>query len=188
MTDVLVLIGHPDPAPGRYGRQLAEAYIRGARRGGHAVDVVDVAALDFPLLRTKADYETSDVPPALRDAHDKLLGAAHIVMFFPLWLGEMPALLKGFLEQVLRLGDMRSGGGKPLKGKTARIVVTMGMPAFIYRFFFRQHGLKNLKRNILGFCGVSPVWTSLIGLIEGKDPRPRERWLRVMERFGRKGA
>lgn len=188
MRDVLVIIGHPDPAPGRYGRQLAEAYVRAARRGGHAVDVVDVAALEFPLLRSKADYDNGEVPPDLRDARDKLLRAAHIVMFFPLWLGEMPALLKGFLEQVLRAGDMNAGGAKPLKDKTARIVVTMGMPAFIYRFFFRQHGVKNLERNILRFCGVRRIWTSLIGMIEGEDPRPRERWLRLMERFGRKGT
>ena len=188
VKQILVLVGHPDPAPARYVRQLAGAYIRGARRAGHTVQIVDVAALDFPLLKSKAEYENSQVPPALKDAHDRILEAAHIAMFFPLWLGEMPALLKGFLEQVLRVGDMSTGGGKPLKGKSARLVVTMGMPAFIYRFFFRAHGIKNLKRNILGFCGVTPVRTSLIGMVDGKDPRPRAHWLARMERFGCEGV
>ena len=96
----------------------------------------------------------------------------------------MPALLKGFFEQVLRQRDLNNGGGKPLRGKSARVVITMGMPAFIYRFFFGAHGLKNLDRNILRFCGVRPVRSTLIGLIERKDPRMHERWLTAMARLG----
>lgn len=184
---ILVIQGHPDPAPGRYGRQLADAYARGAKRAGHEVEVVDVARLEFPLLRSKQDYESGPVPSGLLAAHDKLLAAEHLAFFFPLWLGEMPALLKAFLEQVLRVGDMAAGGGKPLHGKSARIVITMGMPALIYRFFFGAHGLKNLERNILGFCGVRPIRNTLIGLIERKDPRMHERWLKAMGKFGEKG-
>lgn len=184
---ILVIQGHPDPAPGRYGRQLADAYVRGAKSAGHEVEVVDVAHLEFPLLRSKQDYESGPVPSGLAAAHDKVLAAEHLVIFFPLWLGEMPALLKGFFEQVLRIRDMNSGGGKPLRGKSARIVITMGMPAFIYRFFFGAHGLRNLERNILGFCGVRPIRSTLIGLIERNDPRMHERWLKAMGKFGKKG-
>ena len=100
----------------------------------------------------------------------------------------MLALLKGFFEQVLRQRDLNNGGGKPLRGKSARVVITMGMPAFIYRFFFGAHGLKNLDRNILRFCGVRPVRSTLIGLIERKDPRMHERWLTAMARLGGKGV
>ena len=46
---------------------------------------------------------------------------------------------------------------KNLGGRSARIVVTMGMPAFVYRWYFRAHAVKNLKRNILGFVGYAPV-------------------------------
>ena len=87
----------------------------------------------------------------------------------------------------MRIGDVNSGAGKPLHGKSARIVITIGMPAFIYRFFFGAHGLRNLKRNILGFCGVRPITSTLIGMIERKDPRMHERWLKTMETFGGKG-
>jgi putative NADPH-quinone reductase len=185
IKNILVVIGHPDPAPGRYGRQLADAYIRGARRAGHSVDAIDVAALKFPLLRSKADYDSGEIPPGLRAAQTKVDWANHLVIIFPLWLGEMPALLKGFLEQVVRFG---ANDPRPLKGKSARIIITMGMPALVYRFVFRAHGLKNLKHNILGFCGVRPIRSSLIGLIENKDPRARERWLKKAEQLGRKGV
>jgi putative NADPH-quinone reductase len=185
--NILIVVGHPDPAPERYGRILAEAYAHGARSSGYHVEMIDVARLDFPLLRTKADYESGEIPPGLREARAKIERAQHIVMIFPLWLGEMPALLKGFLEQVMRIAGMSAGGPKPLKGKSARIIVTMGMPALIYRFVFRAHGLKNLKFNILGFCGVHPIRSSLIGLIESKDPRARQKWLKKAEELGRAG-
>lgn len=187
MARIVVIQGHPDSSPERYGRHLAASYIQGAVHAGHDVDVIDVARLEFPLLRSKQDYETNPVPSTLAAAHDKVCGAEHLAIFFPLWLGEMPALLKGFFEQVLRLQDMRSGAGKPLKGKSVRIVVTMGMPAFIYRLFFRAHGVKNLERNILGFCGAKPIRRTLIGLIEGKNPKPRQRWLEKIGRLGEAG-
>ncbi|HKJ88518.1 MAG TPA: flavodoxin family protein, partial [Gammaproteobacteria bacterium] len=74
-----------------------------------------------------------------------------------------------------------------LKGKSARIVVTMGMPALVYRAYFRAHGLKNLERNILRFTGMRPVRASLFGLVEARSGRTRKRWLGRMERLGRAG-
>jgi hypothetical protein len=47
--------------------------------------------------------------------------------------------------------------------------------------------VKNLKRNILEFCGVSPVRTTLIGMVEGKK-QARERWLAEMAKLGRRDA
>ena len=40
-----------------------------------------------------------------------------------------------------------------MSGKSARIVVTMGMPGFWYRWYFRAHSLRSLQRNILKFVG-----------------------------------
>jgi putative NADPH-quinone reductase len=74
-----------------------------------------------------------------------------------------------------------------LKGRSARIVVTMGMPAFLYRLYHRAHSVKSLKRNILEFCGFGPVRTTLIGTVEGKKSS-RERWLAEMARLARRDA
>ena len=81
----------------------------------------------------------------------------------------MPALLKGFFEQVFRYGFAMTSGADDkmpkglLKGKSARIVVTMGMPAIIYRWYFGAHSLKSLERNILKLSGIGPIKESLIG-------------------------
>jgi putative NADPH-quinone reductase len=38
---------------------------------------------------------------------------------------------------------------KFLSYKSARIIVTLGMPTLRYRWYFRAHSLRSLKRNIL---------------------------------------
>jgi putative NADPH-quinone reductase len=113
------------------------------------------------------------------------------VILYPLWLGAMPALLKAFLEQVLWPGlafeyGSRGMPKKLLTGKSARIIVTMGMPAFVYRWYFRDHSFKSLARNILGFVGIGPIRASLIGMIEGKRTR-QDRWIARMHALGRRG-
>ncbi len=118
-----------------------------------------MATLHLPLLATKADFETGSAPDAARATQETLAWAEHWVILYPLWLGSMPALLKGFFEQVGRPGfafRYRDKGfpEKLMAGRSAHVVVTMGMPGFLYRWFYGAHSLKALKRNILGFIGV----------------------------------
>ena len=72
-----------------------------------------------------------------------------------------------------------------LRGKSARIIVTMGMPGFVYRWWFWAHALKMLRRNILGFIGVRPIRSSILGNIEGVGAEGRRRWLERVEELGR---
>ena len=119
--------------------------------------------------------------------------ADHLVILYPLWLGSMPALLKAFFEHLFRPGfafEYHSNGRLPKKkllGKSARIVVTMGMPAFVYRWVFFEHSLKSLKRNILAFAGIKPIRTTLIGNIEGMTDKQRMEWLDDMRGLGMVG-
>jgi putative NADPH-quinone reductase len=74
------------------------------------------------------------------------------------------------------------------RGRSARIVVTMGMPAVVHRWYFGAHAIRSLERNILRFVGVAPVRRALIGLVEGNDAGRRTRWLAAIERLGAKAA
>lgn len=189
---ILIIQGHPDPRGGHFGHALADAYARGAQTAGHTVRRVEVAQVDFALVRSQDEWKTSPLSADLAGAQASIAWADHLVVVFPLWLGTMPALLKAFFEQVLRPGFALLYEGhrfpqKGLAGKSARVVVTMGMPAFWYRWFFRAHGVRGLERSILGFCGVKPVRETFIGLVEAKDGRARERWLVKLGTLGRAG-
>jgi putative NADPH-quinone reductase len=191
---IAIIQGHPDTREGHFCRALADVYAKSAAAAGHQVRVVEVAGLDFPMLRSKDDWERGSPVAAIRQAQETIGWAEHLVIFYPLWLGGLPALLKAFLEQVLRPGFALSqpGEGKPwtklLKGRSARIVVTMGMPAIFYRWYFGAHSLRSFERNILGFCGIGPISESLVGMIESKDPGRREKWLAKMRKFGKDGS
>lgn len=192
---ILVVQGHPDPKGGHMCHALAQAYADGAAEAGHELRRVEVAQLDFPLLRSADDWEHGDLPAALKPVQDDIEWSRHMVVFFPLWLGDMPALLKGFLEQVARPGfafkrerDDHGFGKKGLSGRSARVVVTMGMPALLYRYYFRAHALRALERNVLGFVGFAPVHETLVGMVEAMDDAQRTRWLGRLRALGRKGA
>lgn len=191
MSRVVIIDGHPDPDRSHYVHALADAYAEGALQR-HEVDRIDIATLDFPLLRSAKEWQDAVPTPALAEAQAKIKKAAHVVIFYPLWLGDVPALLKGFLEQVARPGFALAMGesGFPkrlLKGRSARIVVTMGMPTPFYRFFYRAHSVKSLERNILSFVGFRPVRRSLIGSVESSRAY-REKWLDRMRALGLKAA
>lgn len=189
---IAIVQGHPDPAGHRFCHALADAYAEGAAEGGHIVHRVEIARLDFPLLRTKADFEGGVLPPGLSEAWQGISDADHLVFVFPLWLGTMPALLKAFLEQIARPGYafeyVKDGfPRKLLDGKSARLVVTMGMPTFVYRFWFLAHGMRALERNILKFVGIKPIRESFFGMIEAASDDKRKGWLGEIRRAGERG-
>lgn len=191
---ILLIQGHPDSSRPHLCHALADSYAGGARSAGHDVKIVHVALLDFPLLRSQEDWEHGSLPAGLNDAQSAIKWAEHIVVFFPLWLGDMPALLKGFLEQVARPGFAFSPEGrnplakKELTGRSARVVVTMGMPALVYRWFYRAHSVKSLERNILGFVGMAPVKATLVGMAGNMNAHTADKWLYRMRALGSKSA
>lgn len=189
---IAIIDGHPDHREDSFCRALVNAYVSAAASAGHGVRRLTLAHIDFPLLRSREEWENGQLPAALRDAQETIAWADHIVIVYPLWLGSMPALLKAFFEQVLRPGFAVAQGKRGLmtgllRGKSARIIVTMGMPAIVYRLFFFAHGLAALKRNILKFVGIGPIATTLVGSIETIGHEQRERWLRRIEALGREG-
>jgi len=117
--------------------------------------------------------------------------AQHWVFLFPLWHGTMPALLKGFLEHIFRPGfalEYKKEGfpKRLLAGRSARIVVTMGMPVLLYRWYFGAYGVRSFERSMLSFAGIKPIRESLYGLTFA-DEKKRARWIEEMRRRGKRG-
>jgi len=188
---IAIIQGHPDGSSRHLLHAMADAYAESAREAGHDVRRIDVASLDFPLLRTQDDFEKGEVPASLLTARDDMRWAEHWVFFFPLWHGTMPALLKGFLEQIFRPGFSLEYRGKGfpkrlLAGRSARIVVTMGMPVFFYRWYFGAYGVRSFETGILKFAGIKPVRESFYGLTFSSEQKCK-RWLAAMRRHGKKG-
>jgi putative NADPH-quinone reductase len=190
---VLIINGHPDPSPSRFCAALCDAYAAGARAAGREVRRLDVATLDLPPIRSAEDFIGGPLTPDVQRAQAGVTWADHIVVVHPLWLGSAPALFKTFCEQVFRYGfalpaptpDSKMPAGL-LKGRSARIIVTMGMPALVYRLGFGAFGVRSFERSVLWLAGMRPIRRTLIGQVEGAA-EIRQRALHKVRRLGEQG-
>lgn len=192
MKRILVINGHPDPAPEHLCAALADAYARGATAAGHEVSRLDVGSLDFQMIRSLKDYQSADVTPDMRRAQNAVKHAQHLVLIFPIWFGSPPAVLKGFFEQLLRIGSSWSSPqaaiSSVLTGKSARLIVTMGMPTPVFRFLLGGQGVAGLEKGLFLMTGVSPVRRTLLGGANAEAPARKAQWLALAEDLGRRGA
>jgi NAD(P)H dehydrogenase (quinone) len=186
MARIVIIVGHS--RPGTFCEALGRAYQEGAAAAGHDAKLLVTANLTFDPILREGYLRVQRREPDLQQAYDDLVAADHLVFVFPLWLGDMPAILKGFLERILQpelIEPAKTGRFvQVLKGKSARVIVTMGMPGLVYRWWYGAHAVKLLKRNILRFMGVSPIRTTIHGYIEGVGAETRQRWIEDARSLG----
>jgi putative NADPH-quinone reductase len=191
MRKIMIVVGHPQT--NTFCRALGEAYQRGAMAAGHMATLFALSEMKFdPILRDGFRKE-QPLEPDLQAAYDALAACDHLVLIFPLWCGDMPALLKGFIERLLQPDLIRRQDTENamnwsiFKNKSARVIMTMGMPVSVYRFWYGGHALKLITRNILKFIGITPVRHTLFGMIGTSKPETRERWVAEVGALGRQG-
>jgi putative NADPH-quinone reductase len=167
-----------------------EYYRQGAKEGGHEVRLLHVGALRFPLLKNSKAYVSGKTPASIVAAQRSILWANHIVVMYPLWLGTLPAKLKGFMEQVLRPGfafAKRGAGQHPqrlLKGRSARIVATRGMPELFDEVDRGPRSIRNVVGDVLAICGVRPVRVTVVEGVETLTDVERDKIHYDMRRLG----
>jgi NAD(P)H dehydrogenase (quinone) len=191
MANIAIVVGHPQRDT--YCEVLGNAYQRGAESGGHKAKLFLLAHMNFDAILREGYRREQVLEPNLAATRDAIQACDHVVFVFPLYLGDIPAIMKGFFERVLQpnLLALQVSGDKAswkyFKGKSARVIMTMGMPGWFYRWYFGAHALELLKRNILHFIGIKPVRSTIYGMIEAVGNKKRKQWLREVEALGHDG-
>lgn len=174
MTRILVINGNPARQRESFSEALANAYAEAATQAGHEVRTLQIATLDFDPILHEGYHGNQPAEPNVKAAQDFISWAEHVVVIYPMWQFGVPALLKGFCERTLTPGFAYSVTSKNplqaalLKGRSVRLIQTMGMPAILYTAAFGGHGAKAF-RSLFSFCGFGPVRTTLLGMIESGD-------------------
>jgi putative NADPH-quinone reductase len=188
---ILIIDGHPDAERARYCHALADAYTQGAMAAGKETRLITLAETPVEMLRTARAFAALASSAHIKAAQADIAWADHLVIVFPLWLGGAPAFLRAFLEQVACGGFFAATEGAGIrpkfKGKSARLIVTMGMPAFVYRLFFHAHGVRNIIHGVLGFAGFAPVRATFFGAIESVGAAQLKTRLEHTRLLGREG-
>lgn len=185
---VLIIQGNPDKES--FCHALAESYKKGALGSKADVKENKIREIEFNPNLTFGYKKRVDLEEGLIESQHLIKWADHLVFVYPTWWGTMPALLKGFIDRVFLPGfgfqyrDDSVWWDKLLKGKSARLIVTMDTPPWYFRLIYGQPGHKAMKKSTLGFCGIKPVRISSIGPVKSSKKSKRTNWLNRAQKLG----
>lgn len=192
-SNILVIIGHPDPHS--FCSALSDAYMEGVKSKGSAeIRVIDLSKIRFDPNLKYGYRQRTELEDDLKEAQQLIRWANHLVFVYPTWWGAMPAILKGFIDRVFLPGfafkyrERSSLWDKLLTGKSAHLIVTTDTPSWYNRWIYKQAGYRVMKRNILQFCGITPVKVTEIGPVKPSSAVLRAKWLEKAKRLGSKLA
>lgn len=183
--NILIILAHP--RVGSFNHGIAQRIADELAELGHIVTLRDLCAERFDPNFTEHELVRGNVaPPVIREHADAVLAADGIVVVHPNWWGQPPAILKGWLDRVLRPGEAYRFGTDDkgegivigqLKARAALVVSTSNTPreAELARY---GDPLDNLwKRCIWGFCCIENVERINFEPVIGSTAERREAWL-----------
>jgi len=183
--NILVILGHP--RPGSFNHAIADAVCAAITRNGHHAILHDLCAERFdPLLAADEIPEHGTVPDAVHRHCADLQAADGIVIVHPNWWGQPPAILKGWVDRVIRPGvayrfdEGDNGEGVPvglLKAKAALVFNTSNTPADREQIAFGDPLDTLWRRCIFALCGVQTFHRQMFGVIVTSTPEQRRTWL-----------
>jgi len=185
---ILIIYGHP--VRDTFSDDLAGEYLRGAIDGGAEIRQINLNDLEFNLNLSGGYRIQSEPEEDIIRAQQDILWCDHMVFIYPNWWATFPAMVKGFIDRTFLPGfafRYTKGSSKPerlLRGKSARIIVTMDNPVWYYRIVYHAPGIHAMKKATLEFCGVRPVNATLIGSVRKSTPAVRKKWLKRLYRLG----
>lgn len=188
--NILVILGHPDT--NSFCGALTKAYIDSAKISGSEVRELQLGELKFDPILWNGYNKIQELEPDLAKAQELIQWSNHMVFIYPNWWGAMPALMKGFFDRVFLPGfafKYRKNSqfwDKLLSGRTAHLMVTMDTPTWYYRWIYRKPGHNQMKRTILGFCGIKVVKITEFSPIKDSSKQQREKWIAIAKDLGSK--
>lgn len=191
MKKIVIINGHPDSES--YCWALSNSYQQAALAAGHEVRVLNLIALQFNPILQYGYRKRTELEPDLLAAQKTIRWANHVVMVYPVWWGQVPALLKGFLDRTFLPGfafQKREGSlwwDKLLTEKTGRIISTLDAPAWYYWLVYARPATNAIKRLVFDFCGIKTTGVSTIGPIRNSTEAFRSKWLAKVAKLGTKG-
>ena len=188
--NVSVILGHPHP--GSFNHAIAETAVRTLRERGHAVWFHDLYAEGFdPLLPQEEVPKGAALPPGIQQHCNEIAAADGIVIVHPNWWGQPPAILKGWVDRVIRPGvayeflEGDGGEGVPaglLKAQAALVFNTANTPEQRETEVFGDPLQLLWKNCIFDLCSVPAFYRKMYRVIVTSTEAERRAWLVDVER------
>jgi NAD(P)H dehydrogenase (quinone) len=182
---ISVILAHPDPKS--FNHAIAKTAVETIKANGHKVIFHDLYKEKFdPLLHTKEIANDVKLPAKIKKHCEEIAAADGIVIVHPNWWGQPPAILKGWVDRVIRPdvaykfleGD--SGEGVPrglLKAKATLIFNTSNTQSKREKIVFGDPLETIWKNCIFDLCGVAGFHRRMFNVIVTSTEAERRKWL-----------
>jgi putative NADPH-quinone reductase len=182
---VSVILAHPDKAS--FNHAIAASVVQQLEKNGHSVAFHDLYAEDFgPLLLSDEIPQDAVLPESVRSHCEEIRRAEGIVIIHPNWWGQPPAILKGWIDRVMRPGiayeflEGDAGEGVPRGLLIAEAVLVFNTSNTLPQREQRVFGdpLETIWRNcVFGLCGVGRFHRRTFGMVVTSTEGERRLWL-----------
>ncbi|MCJ8149054.1 NAD(P)H-dependent oxidoreductase [Shinella sedimenti] len=193
---ILLVLAHP--LSDSFAASLAGTIERRLTENGHTVDLLDLYREGFDPRLTESeraryfepDYDPAEAGPFV----SRLKQADGIVLVFPQWWFNFPAILKGFFDRVFVPGvafenDPAGGRIQPRLGNIRLFwaFTTTGSPWWVVNLYMGNPVRKLLKRGIAAFCakGLDFRMVNLYDMDRADEGKRRAHVARIEKLVGR---
>jgi putative NADPH-quinone reductase len=187
--NILIILAHPDP--NSFNHAIAETCKITLKELGHTVIFHDLHAENFdPLLPTHEIPKNGIVNQTILNHCNDLTNSDAIIVIHPNWWGQPPAILKGWVDRVIRPGiaytfeDGDDGEGVPvglLKAKVALVFNTANTSEERENNIFLDPLETIWKNCIFDLCGVKQFHRKMFRIVVTSTLEERREWLREVE-------
>ena len=182
---ISVVLAHPDK--GSFNHAIAATAVETLNRNGHEIHFHDLYDERFdPILPAEELPRDASLPTDIEKHCHEISKADGIIVIHPNWWGQPPAILKGWIDRVIRPGVAYEflaedqGEGTPnglLKAKAALVFNTSNTEAEREKTVFADP-LETLWKNcIFGLCGVGNFYRKMFHIIVVSSENQRKEWL-----------
>ncbi len=183
--NIIIILGHP--TKGSFNHAIADTAVSKLRENGHEVIYHDLYAEKFdPLLSGEEIPKEAELDPLIEKHCREIKEADGIIIIHPNWWGQPPAILKGYVDRIIRAGvayeflEGDDGEGVPnglLKAETALVFNTSNTPEIREREVFGDP-LENIWKNcIFDLCGVKNFYREMYQVVVTSSLKKRHLWL-----------
>ena len=187
---ISIILAHPDSES--FNHSIARTALEAIKANGHTVFYHDLYQEQFdPLLQTKEIANDAILPAVIKKHCDEIAAADGIIIVHPNWWGQPPAILKGWVDRVIRPGaayeflEGDSGEGIPnglLKAKAALVFNTSNTETQREKDVFGDPLETIWKNCIFGLCGITNFRRRLFNVIVTSTEDRRRDWLIDVEK------
>ena len=186
--NISVILAHPDK--NSFNHAIANKVVQ-SLQNNHNVYFHDLYEEKFePILPSLEFSRDALLPQEISNHCNEISNAEGIIIIHPNWWGQPPAVLKGWVDRVIRPGvayeflEGDKGEGIPnglLKAKAALVINTSNTGTEREKSVFGDP-LETLWKNcIFGLCGVTNFHRITFNIIVTSTDEQRKQWLREVK-------